>query len=302
MKKRSNRRRESFDISDGRGDLKSTVKHCWNYDMRFPVFPTRFTDAKRTDGKYLRHINYPNIAVELVLEGEILYIDGETQHLAVPGNVFVIVPHSNVKMVNANPGKTRRKLVVIATGSAPGLICSMLGLDGDKLIVPEDPAYIEQKMREIGEIIEKKLCRKTASVMFYDLLLSLSLEYNRKKSKLPPEMVRLKKYICSNISRNLCAENLADFAKISESTLRRQVKKFFGCSPLELVNTIRLEQAAMLLKTTGQAVKEIAIACGFHSPLYFGTSFKAAYGVTPSAYRKEVSVPQEVPIKFTSEN
>lgn len=301
MKKRSNIKREFFDISNGKGDFDITVSHHWNCDMRYPVFPNRFTDTRRVDGKYLRHINYPNIAVELVLEGEILYIDGESRHLAVPGTIFIIVPHSNVKMVNANPGKPRRKLVLIASGSAPGLICSMLGFDGDKLIYPDDAGAIENKMREIGSLIEKKQSQKDAAVMFYDLLLTLSLEYNRKKSNLPPEMVSLKKYICSNISRSLYTETLADFAKTSESTLRRQVKKYFGCTPLDLVNTIRLEQSAMLLKTTTQAIKEIAIACGFHSPLYFGTLFKATYGVTPSAFRKDIANPDDIPLKISQE-
>ena len=301
IKKRANKKRESFDISNGRADYDTSIVYAWSYDMRFPVFPTRFTDARRFDGKYLRHINYPNIAVELDLEGEILYTDGENSHLATPGAVFLIVPHSNVKMVNANPGTPRRKLVLIASGSAPGLICNMLGFDCDKLIFPRKSADIEKRMREIGDIIANRLDHKKAAVLFYDLLLTLSLEYNQKKTKLPPERLKLKKYICSNINADLCAANLAEFSKISESTLRSQVKRHFGCSPLELVSSVRLEQAAMMLKNTTKAVKEIAIACGFHSPLYFGTLFKATYGMPPVTFRRKSATPEDVSIRYLDE-
>ncbi|MBR2632914.1 MAG: helix-turn-helix transcriptional regulator, partial [Lentisphaeria bacterium] len=91
---------------------------------------------------------------------------------------------------------------------------------------------------------------------------------------------------------------LALHAGISESTLRRQVKKYFSCSPMSLVNNMRLEQAAMLLKNSHMAVKEIAIACGFRSPLYFGTVFKAAFGMPPGEYRREISTLTKVQVKY----
>lgn len=286
-------KRDYFDISNGKGTFVSNDNWHWAWDMRFPVFPTRFTDAKRVDGKYLRHINYPNIAVELILEGEALYIDGETTHRAVTGSVFLIVPHSNVKMINANPGTSRRKLVIIGNGSAPGMMCNILGFDGDKLIQPDDPQDIEKRMRQIGEIIKNKRDHREAALLFYDLLLTLSFTYNSKQKMTTPGMQQLKKYIIENLNGNLSAEKLSGFAGISESTLRRQVQKHYGCSPLELVNTLRLEQAEMLLRTTDQAIKEIAIACGFHSPVYFGTLFKAKFGTTPGEYRKKRQSPDE---------
>ena len=298
MKKRSSVQRESFDISDGKGIFKESVKYAWHNDMRFPVFPISCTDVTRTDGKYLRHVDYPNIALELILEGEMLYTDGEICHRADQGSIFIIVPHSNVKMVNANPQTPRRKLALIASGNAPGLICDTLGFDGDKLLKLDDPQAVEKQMRHIAKLIEGNADRHTAAVSFYDLLLALSLEYNRKKNVLPRDMSDLKKYICSNISSNLSSAMLCSFAGISESTLRRRVKKYFSCSPLSLISTIRLEQAAIKLRNTDMAVKEIALSCGFRSPVYFGTVFKQVFGTTPSQYRREYSDAPEVPIKY----
>ena len=286
MKKQSNPQSAPFDVSDGAASYDTFVKSRWNKDMRFPVFPVSFTDVSRSDGRYLRHFNYPNIALELILEGEILYTDDSGQYLAGPGNLFLIVPHSNVKMVNANPGSTRRKLALIAAGSAPGLICDILGFNGDTLLKLEDPAAIERQMRRINDIISENGDRKTAACLFYELLLTLSLEYRKSFQPLAPEMQKLKNYICANLTGDLTSEHLAGVIGASQSTLRRQVRKYFSCSPLELCTSLRLEQAAVLLRTTGRAIKDIAIACGFNSPLYFGIVFKDVYGVTPGEYRK----------------
>ena len=300
MKKQSNINIESFDISDGRADFKEKVKYSWHNDMRFPVFPTSWTDVIRTDGNYLRHVNYPKIAIELITEGEILYTDEETCHRATKGSIFIIVPHSNVKMVNANPQTPRRKLALIASGNAPGLICDTLGFDGDKLLKLDHPELIEKQMRHIAELIKNNADHQTAAVEFYDLLLTLSLEYNRKKSVLPQDMSDLKKYICSNLNGDLSSESLSRFAGISESTLRRRVKRYFSCTPVNLVNNIRLEQAALKLRNSAMSIKEIALGCGFSTPLYFSTLFKSAFGTTPGKYRRDYNPNPEVPIKYLS--
>ena len=300
MKKRSKTSGESFDVTDGMVSYETLEKCRWGNDMRFPVYPVSFTDVSRSDGRYLRHVNYPNIALELVLDGEILYTDAETQYIVSRGSMFLIVPHSNVKMVNANPGKNRRKLVIIAAGSAPGLICDMLGFNGDKLLKLENPSAVEKRMRRIGRLISSNGDRKLAACLFYELLLTLSIEYRKSFQPLPPPMQTLKNFICANLKRELSSEQLAGVIGVSPATLRRQVRRCFSCSPLELCTSLRLEHAAMLLRTTGRAVKDIALDCGFNSPLYFGTVFKSVYGMTPGRYRNSGPT-DDPPFRFVQE-
>ena len=68
------------------------------------------------------------IALELILEGAIEYSEDGKKTIATAGTLFIIVPHSNVKIVNANNNQIRRKLELLICGNAPGCIIQTLGL------------------------------------------------------------------------------------------------------------------------------------------------------------------------------
>lgn len=285
MKKQSWNLNESFDIIDKKAHYDSFSKYCWDADMRFPIFPTSLREVMRSDNYYLRHVNYPFIALEFGIEGETFYTDNETKYLSCPGDIFIIIPHSNVKISNAKPGKKRHKLTIIATGNAPSMICDMLGFNRDTLLKLKNPHAIEKRMRRIGQMIAKSADHQLVATLFYDLMLSLSLEYRQNSLPFPPEMEKLKSFICANLSYNFTSEMLANVIGVSQSTLCRQVRKHFACSPGELCTDLRMKHAAMMLRTTNKAIKDIAAECGFNSQLYFGIVFKKFFCVSPGEYR-----------------
>ncbi|MGH2559654.1 MAG: helix-turn-helix domain-containing protein, partial [Thermomicrobiales bacterium] len=51
------------------------------------------------------------------------------------------------------------------------------------------------------------------------------------------------------------------------------------------VNDLRLERAALLLRTTTQEITEIAAECGFDSLSYFYRLFGRRFGASPRAFR-----------------
>ncbi len=72
----------------------------------------------------------------------------------------------------------------------------------------------------------------------------------------------------------------------SRMQLYRKVKVLLGSSVNEYINTMRLRKAHDLLAHSDLAITEVADECGFASPTYFSTAFKAYYKVTPSEIRK----------------
>jgi AraC family transcriptional regulator len=54
----------------------------------------------------------------------------------------------------------------------------------------------------------------------------------------------------------------------------------------EYVRRVRAEKAAWLLRSTHRPLIEVALECGFAGAAPFSRSFRAAYGMTPSAYRQ----------------
>lgn len=78
---------------------------------------------------------------------------------------------------------------------------------------------------------------------------------------------------------------LAAAAGLSRAHFSREFRRAFGESPHAYLLTRRLERAAALLRSTDRSVSEICLAVGLRGLGSFTTSFKRAYGMTPTAYR-----------------
>ena len=68
---------------------------------------------------------------------------------------------------------------------------------------------------------------------------------------------------------------------VSERYLRKVFSKFMQCSPLDYINSIRINKAVDLLRNSDLSVKEVCYHCGFKSPQYFSRVFKQHTGSSP---------------------
>ncbi|MGH2534395.1 MAG: AraC family transcriptional regulator [Thermomicrobiales bacterium] len=78
---------------------------------------------------------------------------------------------------------------------------------------------------------------------------------------------------------------LVELSGVSPAHLARTLKAGRGQTPTAFVNDLRLERAALLLRTTTRQITEIAAECGFESLSYFYRVFGRRFGVPPRAYR-----------------
>ena len=84
-------------------------------------------------------------------------------------------------------------------------------------------------------------------------------------------------------------EGLKRFVELSgksQEHLNRVMKKYYKMTPTAFLNTIRLEQAALLLRTTEESVLNIMLECGFNNVSYFNQRFREGFGITPTRYRQ----------------
>jgi AraC-like DNA-binding protein len=79
-------------------------------------------------------------------------------------------------------------------------------------------------------------------------------------------------------------EELALAIDQSRSTLYRRLLQLVNQTPTTFVRQVRLERAAVLLEERRGTISEVAYAVGFKSVSHFSYAFRAAYGVTPTAY------------------
>jgi AraC-like DNA-binding protein len=98
-------------------------------------------------------------------------------------------------------------------------------------------------------------------------------------------LLRARDLADAHYSAPLDVDDLARAAGLSRAHFSREFRRAFGESPHAYLLTRRLERAAALLRTTDNSVAEICMSVGLQSVGSFTTSFKRAYGSTPTEYR-----------------
>ena len=98
-------------------------------------------------------------------------------------------------------------------------------------------------------------------------------------------LLRAKDLIDARYRERLDVPTLARVAHLSPAHFSREFCRAFGETPHRYLLTRRLERAAALLRNTEWPVADICLAVGLSSIGSFTTSFRRAYGTSPSAYR-----------------
>jgi AraC-like DNA-binding protein len=108
------------------------------------------------------------------------------------------------------------------------------------------------------------------------------------RTPLPParQLIRARDLADRRYSEPLTVDDLAAAAHLSRAHFSREFRRAFGESPYTYLLTRRLERAATLLRGTDYTVADICMQVGLTSVGSFTTSFKRAYGMTPSRYRE----------------
>lgn len=103
----------------------------------------------------------------------------------------------------------------------------------------------------------------------------------------PParHLLRAKDLADARYSEKLDVADMARAAGLSKAHFSREFRRVFGESPHHYLLTRRLERAAALLRMTDWSVAQVCVDVGLRSIGSFTTSFKHAYGRTPTEYR-----------------
>ncbi len=80
-------------------------------------------------------------------------------------------------------------------------------------------------------------------------------------------------------------ETLAARAYMGRRTFDRRFRALTGSAPMQWLITQRVLQAQRLLETSDYSVDEIAVRCGFRSPVALRSHFRRQLGSSPAAYR-----------------
>ena len=103
------------------------------------------------------------------------------------------------------------------------------------------------------------------------------------------ETARLKQmlgFIREHFAEDISPADIATAAGVCERECFRCFKQELGTTPLSSLTDFRVRKAAELLRETDRSVTDIASACGFATPSYFGKVFRRRMNLSPLAYRR----------------
>ncbi len=101
-------------------------------------------------------------------------------------------------------------------------------------------------------------------------------------------------FIEEHLSEEIRTETLADIAALSPYYFQRLFHRLAGRPVNEYIKLRRLAKASEALKSKEKTITDIALDCGFSDHANFTRAFKAAYRITPEAYRRNPVILNQV--------
>ena len=92
-------------------------------------------------------------------------------------------------------------------------------------------------------------------------------------------------YVNADPTRPCTLSDLARHANVSTRHLNRIVRDELGMTPIEYVNSMRLDLATSALES-GSSVAQASRSSGYSTPVSFRRAFVARLGITPSDYQR----------------
>ncbi len=135
-------------------------------------------------------------------------------------------------------------------------------------------------------------------VKLLDLLCQLSLTEDKKvlsssdmRQYTTDNSMRLDaviKYISDNYSNDIALHDVAGIACMTTNSFCRFFKKMTNKSFVQLLNEVRIRNAARLLVQEDLPISEVCDLVGYKSITNFNMQFKQIMGVTPKSYRQAI--------------
>lgn len=98
-------------------------------------------------------------------------------------------------------------------------------------------------------------------------------------------MLRVLEFIDANFRSALSLGELAAVGSMSPSHMCRQFKELTGMRPLEYINLLRVNSAALMIQTDSCSMHDAAFENGFQHLSYFSKQFKKYKGMSPSQFK-----------------
>lgn len=276
-------------VIDPETNFKETISwKNFNYQDQFTsdkkcllVFGDQFNNPAAN--QVLESENY-----NLIFESSVFNLNAIMKQIDVAALVFYQAIFSNdlIHFLKQNKENTNIKipLIYISEDINYELDEQLLEIGIDTHIkLPARASFIRKKIDSLitqntGPLKEHKIQQKIFEI------LTENNEHVTPNEKLLKRALEIIKGELQNPSFNV--EMLVEQLGISRVKCYRLFKETLNQSPSDILMSLRLQKAEILLKTKRLNISEISFECGYNDPKYFGRSFKKYFGKSPKEYKE----------------
>lgn len=104
-------------------------------------------------------------------------------------------------------------------------------------------------------------------------------------------------FVEQHFHRKFKQDEVADIVRMSTSAFCRFFKKQTHKRFIDFLNEFRVNHACRMLSEEGKTISEVCFACGFNNLSHFNKQFRSIVGITPSAFRRNLSKFVNSPVK-----
>ena len=249
---------------------KYEMAHHWHANLELMRILKGNSTVQLNDRKYK------------VTKGDVLFINSEVVHSALPQDCeyecIVFDPH------------------FVATNSEfEEIIGNIVNHD---MVVKEfsEDEEIKRIINSLFDAMKEAKNKFTITGILYSLFGEI-ISRNYFDEKLYTEnenaknLYKLKKvlnYIRTSYSKQITLKDMAQVAGVSPKYFCSFFKTMTAKTPMEYLNSYRIEKAAAILLSSDNSITDIAYSCGFNDLSYFIKVFKDFKGISPKQFRKTV--------------
>ena len=263
-------------------------------------------DKKRRTSSHVLIGNHSHEHFELIYlqKGQCTFLAGDTSYKLTDGDLLVIPPNLTHASRYEGKGFHDRYAIHFDFRKADPRIISFLPFRQESpeqclhfSAIPERKPEIEASLSAMLNMFHQndEYSDTMLHFMFQQFLLLLGPAFaeasvNHSHEGTEISLLESARYIEAHFSEDISLSEIASFAGFSPSYFSRKFKAITGQGFRQFRDEIRLKNAASLLRDTDLSISEIAGRCGYSSSTYFGDSFRAYYGISPSGYRSREEV------------
>ena len=109
--------------------------------------------------------------------------------------------------------------------------------------------------------------------------------HNLALDKSPAWLGRVRDYMHAHFAQDVTVEQLSAVANVSRVHLTRAFTRAQGIAPHAYLNTLRINAAKDLMRSSSKALADVALEAGYADQSHFCRRFKGATGMAPSLWK-----------------